>query len=1187
MTGSDRFELLESCLDPGTILIEASAGTGKTYCLTGIVLRLLLEGRVSGIDRILAVTFTNAATDELKERIRSAISKASAVAEGGEAEDVFVDKLVRRTLPECRGVLRAARTAVDDLAVHTLHGFCNRLIEEHAFETAVPFDLDLIEDEQALLREAAREFYRETFYGDAFAARIAASLEWTPERLLDDTRDVRGRFNLRVEPEAQPLREARDRLFDEYQRLRAHFDRSELETYLAPERLYKERTSSLLGSGNVSETLEEAEAFLQGRGFMRESVWSRLTSERLARSFKKNKRADGPAPPFLDACERWHAEVARFRRAVYVAFLDALQRKSERLKRERGVFAYNDLLLYVWGALCDPTRAEGLRDAVRRRYDAVLIDEFQDTDALQWGIFDGLFRGTSLFLIGDPKQSIYRFRGADVFAYLDAAKKADRRYSLDRNWRSARGLVAAVNALFENCPVPFVWEEIDYPHVEAAGLVDQQPLRGDGGRPIEWLWAGCESNRERMTDSVVRGVARKIVELLQSGLRIGDDPLGAASIAVLVRTNGQARQVQQGLRALGVPAVVSASDSVFASEESLELARVLGAVVQPANSARVRAALATRVCGLKAADIARLGEEDNADETYLARFDEYLRCWRGEGFAAMVARLLSDFEVKERFLRLPEGPRRLTDLLHLIELVEHTVANDELSPTEAVAWLLHHRALAEREKSTDTERRLEAEGGAVRVVTTHKSKGLEYDVVFCPFLWEPAPKAQDSPVVVHEGTNLIADFGSDRLGERRLLRVAEDLAEQMRLAYVALTRAKYRCYIVVAVGGSNRYGEAALPHLLLQGGGPSAEESAAQRAARRVAEIESRLQSDPSVLRRAVEALVASHGDAMSLADLPAPEDGDERLPIPKKPRTLRAREFPEGARSRLVPWRIVSFSSMIRRLDGEEPDHADPASMADEPSAASGVFALARGPRTGHCLHEILERIDFTGCGDERTTAIVRDALLRHGLDGADAHAARIEPQEVVRGLIETLVAAPAPVDGVRLCDVPRSKRLNEWRFFLPTGCVTTQDVTAVLTDCAESRIAEEYASRIEFLRRDRLDGFLTGFVDLVFEHDGRWYVVDWKSNYLGGHAQNYGDASLWRAMCDHHYVLQYHLYTLAVHRFLRARIPGYRYESHFGAVYYVFLRGVPDGAGWYRDRPSARLIESLDRLFASGRGA
>ncbi|RMF21924.1 MAG: hypothetical protein D6760_08475, partial [Deltaproteobacteria bacterium] len=991
----------------------------------------------------------------------------SAFAEGGTEADDFIRGVVERTLPACRDKLRVARVAVDDLAVHTLHGFCRRLIDENAFETGVPFELDLVDDEQALTLEGAREFYRATFYGDAFAAQIAASFGWSPEALLRETREVRNRFGMRVEPKAQPLDVARSGLSACYTQLRAAFDRTELESYLAVEALRKAKSGRQLGSDNVRDTLERVEAFLQGRGVATPEEFGRLTPPQLAECFKKSRRPEGKPPRFFEVCARWVAQLESFRHSVRVAFLDALQRNCSRLKRERGVFAYDDLLLFVNDALEDPVRAPALRDAVRARYDAVLIDEFQDTDSLQWRIFDRLFGSGRLFLIGDPKQSIYRFRGADVFAYLDAAKKADRRYSLDRNWRSSSGLVSAVNAVFEAVPAPFVFEEIGYARVEAGGLADLEPLAGDGGRPLEWLWAGDGTNRSKVTEAVAIGVAGKIAELLGGGVSIGGRPLTADSIAVLVATNDQGRLICRALRELGIAAVVSASDNVFSSDEAIDLLRVLQAVLQPAAGGRVRAALATRICGLRAQDIARLDQQDEVAEEYLSRFDDFLRCWREEGFAAMATSLLSEFDVRCRFLAQRDGVRRLTDLMHLLELAEQVATRDGLSPSETVAWLRERLAGAAEGADAETERRLETESGAVRVVTTHKSKGLEYDVVFCPFLWDPGRSPDPCPVVAHEGTQLVADFGSGRIEERRALRAAEELAEKMRLAYVALTRAKHRCFVVAAVGGSGRHGEAPLAHLLLRDGGPNEGESPAQWVERQIARIDEELSRDPTALRRAVEALVASHPEVMQLSELAQPSDVMPAGPVEDRPE-LRARCFPEGARSRLVPWRISSFSSLTERPTEDAPDHADPGLPASEPAAAVGVYGFARGVRAGHCLHEILEQVDFPRLRDDRTSALIRETLVRHGLDRRDAHDAPIEPEAVVQDLLDSLAGMSAPIDGVRLGDVPQTKRLNEWRFFVPVSDVSTRDLAAVMRDASDGRVAEEYAGRVESLRRD-----------------------------------------------------------------------------------------------------------------------
>jgi exodeoxyribonuclease V beta subunit len=805
----------------------------------------------------------------------------------------------------------------------------------------------------------------------------------------------------------------------------------------------------------------------------------------------------------------------------------------------------------------------------------VLVDEFQDTDTIQYAIFRRLFADTRLVLVGDPKQAIYGFRGADVFAYMHAKDDAGREpYSLDTNYRSETPLVTAVNELFALRPAPFVFPAIPFAKVGAAGAADDEPITGDDRRALEWVWIDAASNKEVAAKQATNATVAEIVRLLTAAndVRIGERAVEPRDIAVLVRSNRRAEQMQAALRAAGVPSVVSQAGNVFESDEAGELHGLLTAVAAPRDAGALRTALATRAFGYDAAGIAALGAEDTAWQALVDRFDAMRETWTRHGFVAMAEELLSFAEARTQLLAAADGARRLTNLLQLVELTEQAVEEHHLTPDGAVAWLARVRAKPKLFPEDAAEMRLETDADAVQICTVHKSKGLEYGIVFCPFSWE-ASKDDPShdPMLAHfpEENRVVYQYPppDPAISEAR---EKERVSEEARLLYVALTRAKHRCYVAWGNLGSKAAQHSALAHVLHAG-------------------------ALPEEWRTQLADFCAAHAGVMAVRD----HDSNSAVPRWEKPAVeppeLREREFPAGARARLVPWRVASFSSLrastaVAVDASEAPDHVDPAAgPVVEPAAPRGIFAFAKGARAGTCLHDIFENCDFTRARDDATAMLVADALRRHALDDPAAHAARIDPQRTVVDMLADVLDSRLPGTGLSLSSVTRDRTLSEWQFHLPMRAVSRRGIADAFARHGEGAVSERYPSLLSALEDRQVEGFLMGFVDLVFTHDNRWYVVDWKSNHLGNDVAAYDDTALVAAMCEHHYVLQYHLYVLALHRYLRQRVRGYDYERHFGGACYGFLRGIRAGSprGWYVDRPPLALIAALEEMMLEAAAA
>ena len=1059
------FDALEVLLTPGVTLVEASAGTGKTFAITRLVLRLLLERKVESLSRILVVTFTEKATQELVTRIRSVLRESDRVWSGAPpARTPATDDLFR--LREQFGaaggeIIRGALAELDDLAVSTIHGFCNRVLAESALESRIPFKTTFLEDDTEPFQRASNDWARHRLIGDAAAAQLVVGGKDAPSSWVKTlVRPFRQNPDTSVELDGQ----------DSAQRLLANF----------------------------VETVDES----------------------------------------------FDAE-----------------------KKRRHLLGFDDLLRTLRDVLVKEGADGALATRIRATFGAALIDEFQDTDPTQFPIFSMAFKGCPLFLIGDPKQSIYRFRGADVHAYLGAAKKADRRFTLTSNFRSTSQYVKAVEALFTRTADPFVLgaDEIGFHPVSAAR---EHPvpdaLRKVSGAPIEWWWVGASLGatakyvaKDRATNLLVRDVSNEIVRLYEAGLP-------CRSMAVLLRTNREAWLMKRALDQARIPAVIGGDADVLDSEEGQELVLLASAVAAPHDGWAVRAAMATRLWGSDAGEIAAM-QKGGAEREWSAVVDAFDRArdeWWRRGVAVSLGQLMAGRGSAERLLALPDGDRRLTNVRHVLELFHEAWSEEGIAPEGFAAWVAR-----EREAPNTPERRelrLERDAEAVQLLTIHKCKGLEFDVVFCPTLWQShEPKA--GPLGVEfafapDGDRQVLDLGSPKLAERQAASLRETRAEEVRLAYVALTRAVHRCYVAWGeIGKGDSAADSALGHLLRSNDGQN--------------------------MRGTLDALVAGSDGLMAVVDV-APDT-----------QRLRARETPTPtaapvARSlTLVPrqldtWRISSFTGLTAGAHAGDPrDVVDPMVVPDalaRPADTPGFRGFPPGAETGVALHSLFEDLDFDKADAADLPSMVRRTLADHSLLGAPEGS--VQRVSDVTAMLRTVCGAQIPAEGFNLAQVPSDATMREWRFDLSVAQFSAKRFAAALTAHGSAH-ARDYAPLLATLDESVLSGYLSGFVDLAFEHDERWWLIDWKSNWLGPADDDYARAALDTTMREMHYTLQYHLYLVALHRHLRARQKGYDPARHWGGVAYVFLRGVTGTGsnGWFRDTPTPALLNALDAAMGA----
>ncbi|WP_430389223.1 exodeoxyribonuclease V subunit beta [Dyella sp. 20L07] len=1214
MTTSQPLQPLQLPLQ-GIQLIEASAGTGKTWTIAALYLRLVLgHDSANGVPllpaQILVLTFTKAATAELRERIRERLGEAAEAFRGRhEADDFLRDLIAAYATDDDRA--RAARQLelaaqwMDEAAIHTIHAWCQRMLGQHAFDSGHPFDQDTNTDESELLAETVRDYWRSHFFpldreGAALISRWWANpaalqkalrplLRQPLESLrldgkpLPDPAKVMTTFQHEVDAARDAEEAARQAWLGNIEAIEAMFAKALEAGALNGTKMRRDKVE-----GELTELRRWAHGQADASAFL-----ARYTQRALVAA--KNKNAEPlshAAFHAIETCVDVQARLDPLEASVLAHATRWVTDRLEQTKQRRAQLGFDDMLRRLDSALHSVTGAR-LADTIATQYPMALIDEFQDTDPLQWRIFRRIYarrEQTGLLLIGDPKQAIYGFRGADIHTYLRARDSAAQpTWTLDTNYRSTQALVSAVNRVFEHADThaggAFAFghgsHALPFQPVHARGRSDQLVCDGQPLPPMQLaVEAGDEAiSSSAYTNLMAKHAAAYLVRLLSAAQQghcgfLGENgaitPLKPGDIAILVRNGTEAAKVRGEMQRRGLKSVyLSDRDSVYASAEAADLLRWLQACAWPGSDRAMRAALATPTLGQSDADLDRLNLDEHYWEVCGDHFRQLHDTWRRHGVLAMLHNLLHIFDLPARLLARIDGERSLTNLLHLAELLQHAAAS--LDGEHALIRYLSTQMAVAADPQADTADdqivRLESEAALIKVVTIHKSKGLEYPLVLLPFICSAREVKPDDSFIWHDAQgeaqmDLRADDAARVQADR------ERLQEDLRLLYVALTRARYACWLGVAcykVGNSKTPSlhKSAFGHVL-SGGAPI----------------------QPTDLMPRLEELrgdhPALHIDLLRTAD-ERPLDAVDTDITP----LWDARRYHGQPQAR---WWIASYSSLkyadddVRAPAPETSAQNTLSEQASElppvrditPITAEGMHAFHAGAGAGTFLHDLLE-----WSADEGFSAVVADPT-ELGSEIARRCQRRGWQSEI--GLLSqwlpTLLATPLHLpDGSSASLAQMDSYYAELEFWFEAQHVNTLALDRLVT--AHTLDAHPRTP----LLPEHINGLLKGFIDLVVERQGRYYVIDYKSNKLGGDASAYTTDAMRDSILRERYDLQYALYTLALHRQLRARLPGYSYDQHIGGVAYLYLRGIDgSGHGVHQERLPFSLIDAMDRLFATG---
>jgi exodeoxyribonuclease V beta subunit len=1117
---------LRGPLPTGVTVLEASAGTGKTYTIAALATRYVAEG--IPLHRLLLVTFTRMATGELRERVRERLVgvehglREALAGVGTDGADPVVELLAqgsRRDVARRQGRLARALADFDAATIATTHGFCQEVLGGLGIAADLEPDTAFVEDLSDLVADVVDDLYVRRFHRGAAPA----------------------------------------------------FDLSQ--------------------------------------------------AAEIARVAVAN-----PAARIVEA----YGETPEMRRRLALAARSELEARKRRL----AVMTYDDLLTRLDASLrgdSGPVTAARLR----ARYDVVLVDEFQDTDPVQWEIMHRAFGegGGTLVLIADPKQAIYAFRGADVYAYLEAAHGAGGRATLSVNWRSDQPLIDAYDALFAG--VTLGHEGIAYRRVRAA-LANQTPRLSGAPRsdplrirvvPRESLtqtpggFAKADAAREHVAGDLAADLAALLssgaeIELrARDGTAVGREPVRPGHVAVLVPTNRNAALIRTVLEQAGIPAVINGAGSVFATDAAREWLRLLEALERPASTARAHSVALTCFLGWSPARVA-CAEELEWEDVH-RRLHDWARVLRTRGVASLLEIVTLVEGLPRRILAAVDGERRLTDARHIAQLLHEAASTEQLGTTALTAWL--RRRMAEAHDDTGDEersRRLDSDAEAVQVLTIHRSKGLEFPIVYLPFLWESSfIPSEPQPVLfhdpdAHDQRAIDVSLEGPDFDLHRSYYLRERRGEDLRLAYVALTRACHQAVIWWAGSWDSR--NSPLSRLLFardSDGNVSAVGKFTPTDAQARARFEALADEAPGRIH-------------VERSTLRTPAVYRESIPAPV---ALAAAAFDRDLDLR---WRRTSYSDITAgTYDAAVASEPDESLTSDEPAEAAAVIIAAAtegapdlsapsllaempvGVRIGTFVHSLLEATDFAAAdlGVELAERI-EGALGRRTLQIGD-------PAVVCAGLSAAIQTPLGPLlGGARLRDFRRADRLDELEFELPlvggdepTGWLTLGRVAdALRRHLAPADPLAGYAERLQDpALRAQVRGYLIGFLDLVVRIDGpdgpRFALLDYKTNWLAGPdepltAFHHRPSALAAVMARHHYGLQALLYTVALHRYLRWRLPGYDPQRNLAGVAYLFLRGMSgpdtptvDGmpCGVFAWRPPSALVEELSDVLDRGGGA
>jgi len=1189
----------------GIRLIEASAGTGKTYTITSLYLRLIIGHQCTPLspENILVVTFTRAATEELRDRIRGRLKQALADLQATESNDPVVE-LIRTQLDDeqlqaAKQRLKDALQLMDLAAIYTIHGFAQKLLRQHSVEANVSGDFELIINETDILIQAVQDVWRSSVYPLKGETLSLILNEWSsPEALLKKTRNLLYRdveYHLGektgdFETVAKHYLTARDELNAQWQ--------ASGDSFINEIKNNKDINGTF--AKGIAKKVGNIDLFLSGQKVSSKDLLAALdsfTQSGLVKSVKKNGEPVNHAlsdyfQKVSDYFGPYHAAKDYELRTWRMSLTKLIKQRLMLLKERKLLVATDDLLSNLNDAL-DKHDDSQLADPIRKQYPVAMVDEFQDTDAAQYALFRSLYvkpmqlitggvadgkqsvnSSLALFMIGDPKQAIYKFRGADIFTYIKAKNEVTQGYSLDTNYRSTLGMVTAVNTIFTQHDKPFIYDaDIPFVSVKAKNNADRLIIDNVEARAVTWKCINTDqkeiTSSSDLIEALAQDCAEQVAQLLinaeqdhvmlsaekesSTGESAADtQQLKAKDIAILVRSGRQAQIVKNALSQRNVGCVYVGQENVFESSEAQGLLMLLQAV-HGLSERKFRNAIAHPIWGLSLTELQICLSNEEKWEQQLEQLYSAHETWLKQGIMPMIMHWIHERQLPQAWLSNTHGERILTNVMHLAELLQETTS-DVQGMQGLMTWFDQQVTGSLLGDGEQKQLRLESDANLVQIVTIHKSKGLEYPIVFLPYSWSGV-ESKDEIFYDQDADQLKCDLA----GDFKVERIQEGLAEEVRLLYVGLTRAATKCYVSMPTLPTGQYSshlnkaimDSALKYVLFGQAGKS-----------ELSDIWEHLsQLDPKVFD--VEAVLDSVSEMSSnIAEA-----------------KMTARTYTGNIKR---DWQLSSFSSLVRHHHAPQTARFnldDDAIIKKEVELVADVivedqFSFPKGAHAGNFLHTLLEEVDFTCLPEDMDqdvlNTLILELLTRFGIDK--------KWLAVTKQWLSVMLTAKLSHPELSLSQLNDDLKQVEMEFYFPISKLSSYDFNQLLNQYS---VLSCPVNDVDFRT---IKGMMKGFIDLTFCWNGQYFILDYKSNHLGHDFSDYDVPNLEIAMAEHRYDIQLVLYTLALHRLLRLRISDYDYDQHIGGGYYLFLRGLnaDNQLGQFFHKPDKALIFALDELIS-----
>lgn len=1226
-------------------LIEASAGTGKTYTITTLYLRAILgllspEGELQPVDikKILVVTFTDAATKELKSRLRAKLLEAQDVllslsaklgledpelslgnAEAQQIADIgfnidptlstLFDQYEHKcavqfglTKPEAFlkafNLIQHAILFIDESSVFTIHGFCQRCLTQFAFETQSDFERKMELDYLPAQEKALYDFWRKHAVGlTGLEFELFSQLWRSPESLHAEIKSILGK-PIAVSPEIS----------------KADYE-IELKRYQQKLEQVRQQWNALNFSAVIQESglnkrlkayknLALLTPFLSGDvirpHFTDSERWESWGSSILADQSKYSKNKMCIVSPIIKLIDELAELEQAFVKTRFKAYwLGCAKQNIEALMKqglsEQQIITPDDLLTSLQAAVAEHDN-EALLAMIRQSYPLAFIDEFQDTDPVQYTIFSSIYQPdgpdhqANMILIGDPKQAIYKFRGADIYTYIRAktAIHQARHFTLTKNYRSHPELISSVNYLFEHSQLQFEHDAIPFMPVTAGRTFSPESI------PLDRETGALEVGHLILQEDNKKGISSKEGDLALAKWCVLDmvsqlkknSRLTTGDMCILVRNRGQAKLIKSCLKQVGLDSVYLSRDGIFKSYLAKHLYLVLSAVVAPHKEQLIKTALATSLFPFNEKELLRIQKDPNRWQEKLNWFFDAHSLLQHGNIAQSIELLLNQANTYHYWAEHDvEFHRNVTDLRHLLEVLQ--LQKQKLDGLEKLLLWFEQQLVDDEDTENNEEKvlRLETDSQLIKIITYHASKGLEYPYVYLPFLANG--RIENKAIYTSERQNQTFYRADNRELELQLAE-QERLAEDLRLLYVSLTRPIYRLAIgIYNVTGRNiNFNKTAIGRLLF-----------AKTPLENVdAMIDQYFQQMAMQIQGEQSAGVMYHQFTQEQVDTAFLAQTADPVTITTQPRSLGPQ--PELEISPKEEWRIISYSMLSKQLG-----HQTLSSVAAETPVSSSVdnieifaknsveiehfsaeltpsantetvydqFHFPKGANAGTCLHAILENINFQIPLAEQTETIQK-TLAKYAIAQ--------EWTDVVINWMQNVVDNSS--SGFALKTLDNHHFINEMEFYFDFSHLSQSVIGNALSMMGLSSLSAKAHKALIHAAR----GVVKGYIDVVVESRGQFYVLDYKSNYIGDEFADYEQKNLQENMIEHHYHLQALIYLLALHRFLKIRIANYNYETHIGGALYWYLRGmqVVGNNGVFHINVKLEVIEYLDNALLGG---